>query len=234
MKDSSFHDEIGMQIEDQLNVILHDLNNTSDFFEDQRRNIGKAYALSGEILKLTKVGIAALKSNGDARAKEIEDTARFKFGILRKLNLPEDIRWQFTSEVGQEIVEFVVVRLLYPVLFCIEGHEMPIFPDFDELEVTPQAYLAGLGDVPGELGKLFADYLIASSELDMKEKLALRQRYLQICFGIHRVLDQYETTYPRVINATRRRGYSFRFSVLARMRDIIRREQERVISMQER
>lgn len=210
----------------QLDFILHDVGDLQNFFEDQRRNIGRAYALSADIVLLTKKGIAALKRGDFGEADSMEKEIKRRFDLLLELNLPEDIKWQFASEVGQEIVEFVFVKLLLPVLF--DGKELEAIPDANDLKVTPQAYLAGLGDVPGELGKFVAEYFIKNS-VPKKERREIRMRYLSLITQIYEVLDRFETVYPKVINASRRRGYNFRFSVLARVRGIVRAEEDRIL-----
>jgi predicted translin family RNA/ssDNA-binding protein len=219
-------DNVSLTLKDSLEFVLHDLHNALGLFEDQRRNIGRAYAISGDTVLLTKKAIATLRRGDHDEADSMEKEIKRRFEMLLELNLPEDIKWQFSSEVGQEIVEFVFVKLLLPVLF--EGKELEVIPDANDLKVTPQAYLAGLGDIPGELGKFVAEHFIKKS-VPKKERREIRLRYLDIITQIYDVLDQFETVYPRVINATRRRGYNFRFSVLARVRGIVRAEEDRIL-----
>lgn len=215
-----------LTLQSQLDFILHDVGDLQNFFEDQRRNIGGAYALAGDTVLLTKKGIAALKSGDDQEADSLETEIKRRYERLLGLNIPEDIKWQFASEVGQELVEFIFVKLLLPVLFS--GEELEFIPEPNDLKVTPQAYLAGLGDVPGELGKFVADHFIKNS-VPKKERREIRIQYLSLITQIYEVLDQFETVYPRVINATRRPGYNFRFSVLARVRGIVRAEEDRIL-----
>ena len=114
--------------------------------------------------------------------------------------------------------------------FLVEGREIECLPDFVEnLDVSLEAYLAGLGDVPGELGKQMNTYIIRKF-LPRPTRIAMRKLFLDIAEQIFEVLDEFENAVPSTINASNRRGYTYRFTVLGRVKREIGRHQELLLN----
>lgn len=175
-------------------------------FEDQRRNFGKGYQIQNDLILASKRGVVALKS-GDA--VEVERCRQRMFQLwdeLDRINVPMDTWWQFSGNAGQEFVEFLGVMMLWPYVSG-ETEEVGTIPSVDELRMRPQTWLRGLGDVPGELGKMVLDRLLEIDFSNNVERLAIRRRLVEVVQQIYDFLSLYETAYPQVINDSRMRGY---------------------------
>ncbi|MBI5421245.1 MAG: hypothetical protein HZA35_02925 [Parcubacteria group bacterium] len=128
-------------------------------FENQRRNFGKGYQAQNDLILTSKVGVGALKS-GDA--VEVERCKQRMFRLwddIDNIIVPLDTWWQFSGNAGQEFVEFLGVAALWPYVSGV-AQEVDLIPSVDELHMCPQTWLRGLGDVPGELGKMVLDRLL--------------------------------------------------------------------------
>ena len=186
-----------------------DRDRTTSFgesFEKQRRDFGKGYQVQNELVSVSKQGIKALKS-GDAT--EVERCKQKMFRLwddIGNINVPLDTWWQFSGNAGQEFVEFLGVASLWPYVTGV-AQEMGSIPSVDELRMRPQTWLRGLGDVPGELGKMVLDGLLEMDFSNKEERIAIRRRLVEVVQEIYGFLSLYETAYPQVINDSRMRGY---------------------------
>lgn len=228
---SSLRNEVN--IKDSLHFLVHDVCQMLPYLEEQTRNLPKAYRLVGngpeQIQGMTKQGITMMCRKEDTSwlDKEILNT----FDALKNLNLPADVRWQFEQDAAQEIVEYFFVKAYYPVL--IRGEKMGKIYTPKELGVTPQAFLAGLGDVPGELYKVARKYML-HNKLSGQDKLAIWERQYAISLQILEILEDFEDVPPRTINASRRFRYNFKYTVLFRVRDVVEKNEELVLKWKER
>lgn len=219
-------------IYDQLKQIAAD-RQMKELFEEQRKNIGKAYSLQNQITEASKDGIASLKHTDLENAEACRNDMENYWQDLLRLNLPKDIAWQHQAEAGQEMVEFVFVSLLYPCLLD-ESAKLPQLPSNEELMVYPQTWLAGIGDAVGELGKL-TDDLLCENERNREERKNIRRRFLKIAKEIYDFLERYETVYGQVINNSRRRGYGNTYrGLLGRVRGAINRQKTALIEFFDR
>ena len=183
----------------------------SEKLEDQRRNIGASFALGNKIRTLAKRGIAAIKREEIAAILEISKEIRAAFVELSVLDIPADMGWSFDSENGQELVEFLLVAEFYPYLAGLQSIESLSDMELSRFSdpphgLSPQAWLSGLCDVPGELGKIHLD-MLCDEDLSLRGRVELRKRWLLIADYIYQFLDNFECAYPLVINASRRRGF---------------------------
>lgn len=205
----------------------------AELFEQQRRDFGGAHRIGNEIRTLAKEGVAILEQGGSedrlaACRKRIDDL----WQELDGLNLPQDIRWQFDAENGQERVEFILVSDFFPYLDPTKDlATIESLPNYEDLKTTPQTWLAGLGDTVGELSKLQLRKLCQSG-LDRAQRLALRRRFVEIAGFIHDALGQFETAYPIVVNNSRRRGFFNTFrGLLVRIDHLIEHQLDAIAAM---
>lgn len=212
-----------------------------DRFEQQRRNIGKAFSLANEIREISKRGIKMLAQATEGNGYEIatvEAEMKERWRELRGLDLPGDLAWRHDTEAGQEMFEFIVVARLFPNVVSEVNAEVMItgseIPSAEMLDMPPQTWLAGLGDAPGEMMKLLEDRL-CRADLSAGTRFQYRKNLLCIATEIYEFLSDYETCYEMVINNSRRRGYGNTFrGMLGRVRGVIRRVQESVIKRMDR
>lgn len=197
-----------------------------NFWEIQRIALGKAYRLSGDILNLTKKAIHALKHKPYKVAALCQEIL-WRYKEMLRLKLPGDIAWQFQAEVGQEIVEVDFVKNLFWTLFFARDPQLPSMPE--ELEVTPQAYLAGIGDVAGELGKIMEEFFL-DCEVSEFDRVVYELRFRDVYCALYDFLEQFETVYGRVINNSRRPGYGNTYRGMLRgVQVMVSRHRDRVI-----
>lgn len=221
-KGEGLHDAV---IYDALNEIS-DKFKMSEKFEDQRRNIGKAYGIAGKIRESSKDGIYWLKMGELTKAQICADDIKKQWLDLIRLDLPKDLAWQHQSEAGQEMVEFIYIIILYSYA---EGRLKEIkFPSHEDLMVSMPTWLAGVGDAVTELGKLMLKKLL-DRKLSIDERVAIIEYYLDIYKQIYDFLEKLENVYGLVINNSRRRGYgnSFR-GLVQRISKFIEREEQKL------
>ena len=208
----------------------------SDIFEDQRRNVAKSHGLKNEIILTSKKGIVALKKYASLNKKnqttvdEFADDLQRLWRQLCELDLPADLAWQFNAEAGQELAEFLFMKDLYP--FVIHGREKASIEfSMEDINVTRQAYLAGLGDAVGELSKMIRDYLLQEN-LTKTERKEIRKRFLYVAEQIYEFLDRFETTHGMIINNSRQKSYRNTFrGLLDYVSDIISRQKDDLIKI---
>jgi|GEM_PF-3277092 len=175
-------------------------------FEDQRRGFGKGYQVQNDLINVSKSGIVALKSRDEAGVECCRQKMFRLWDELDGVDVPSDMWWQFSGNAGQEFVEFLGVVALWPYVSG-ETSEVGAIPSVDELCIRPQTWLRGLGDVPGELGKMVLDRLLEMDFSNKEERVAIRRRLVDVVEQIYNFLSLYETAYPQVINDSRMRGY---------------------------
>ncbi len=198
-------------------------------FESQRRNIGKAYGCANEIREASKDGIASLERGDDENAAQCWIDMERMWKTLCELDLPADIAWQHQAEAGQEYVEFVFVNLLYPQIRNDQASH-PQLPSPQKLQVTPQAWMAGIGDTASELSKMTMSLLL-NADLNGDQRVAIRKRFLAVAGEIYYFLDKFETVYGQVINNSRRRGFGNTFrGVIHRVKRVMEIHQEALVS----
>jgi len=202
-------------------------------FETQRRNIGKAYGCANEIREASKDGIASLERGDGENATQCWIDMERTWQVLCGLDLPADILWQHMSEAGQEYAEFVFVGLLYPQIRN-EPVSNPELPTPQKLGISPQTWMAGLGDAASELSKMTMGLLL-SADLNGDQRVAIRRRFLAVAGEIYYFLDKFETVYGQVINNSRRRGFGNTFrGVVHRVKRVMEIHQEALVAYLDR
>jgi predicted translin family RNA/ssDNA-binding protein len=204
----------------------------SESFEEQRKNIGKTFGIGNTIRQLSHLGILALIYNDGQTVSEIRQLNFTAWNLLKELEVPADIAWDLDSQNGQEMVEFEVLVPLYPLLVNKENVNcLPDIPSAKSLDVTAQAWLAGLGDAVTELGKIHRERM-GQHGLKKSERVARRERYVAIAKGIRIALRKFEVTYAQVINNSRRKGFGNTFrGLLGRIDGVIEREMDKIADM---
>lgn len=212
---------------EQLNAITHDY---AEDFENQRRDYGGAHRIRNEIVSASKRGIAALKSrNMSGVAQAVNDLIN-GWNDMGRLKIPRDQSWQFEAEAGQELVEFFLVAVFFSTVF-FDNDTVPFVPTDRELDVEPQAWLAGLGDAVGEVSKVLREYLL-NTQLNREERKDIRRRFLKFAKQVYNYLLQFETAYPMVVNNSRRRFYGQTFrGLIGRVERVIEIHEEAIIRM---
>ncbi len=216
---------------DEGDEILKELNHVTptftEHFENQRRAIGASFQLQKEIILASKKGVVALKKRNydEIRAHQTNMTRLWQ--RMGDLDIPKDKAWQFDAEAGQELCEFFFAASFYEPVFM--GGKTTEILGPENLKVTEQSWLAGLGDGVGEVSKMVRDYLL-NPALSRQERKEIRWRFLGVARQIHRYLEQFETAYPMVIDNSRRRGYRNTFrGLLGYVENIISRLQDELI-----
>ena len=217
----------GLLINNQLKSLSDELK-IRERFEQQRKNIGKAYSLANTIREASKDGPFHLGNRDFENSGLCSSEMKGVWQDLMRLDLPTDIAWQHQAEAGQEMVEFIYVELLYKAI--ITG-EIPKLPSHLELMVTPQTWLAGLGDVSGELGKLMLKEVL-NPKLSIEDRIGIYEKFLKIYHELYDFLERLENVYGMVINNSRRRGYGNTYrGLILRLQRLIEREEGHLLEL---
>ena len=199
-------------------------HNLEERFEQQRKNIGKAYSLAGKIRELSKDGVFHLGNQNFEEVNLCSSEMKSLWQELVQLALPADIAWQHQAESGQEMAEFIFVELLYKMV--ADNGEAPKLPSHQDLMVTPQTWLAGIGDATSELGKLMLKQLL-NPKLAIGDRTIIYEKYLQIFHDLYDFLERLENVYGLVINNSRRRGYGNTYrGLVLRIQRFIEKQEE--------
>lgn len=205
------------ELKDMLLFILEVLCGASERFRIQRSNLPKAYELiansAGGINGLTKQGIAEILNGEDPCATEKEMLALWQ--RLQGLDLA-NTHSRFQGDSGPEIVEYLVFKAVAP--FLLRDEAIGRLPLPDDINATPQMYLYGLGDVPGEVFKAARQRMIFGEEMSWDERFALWSRAHLLATDIGAVINFYVDTPPAVINL--KRFDSFKYVIARRVRDM--------------
>lgn len=214
-------------INEQLKKLAEELK-LNELFETQRRNIGKAYSLANKIREASKDGAFYLGNQDFKQANECSSEMKSAWEELVRLDLPNDIAWQHQSEAGQEMAEFIYVELLYKA--AIAG-ETPKLPSHKELMVTPQTWLAGIGDAVTELGKLVLKDKL-HPKLSINDRISIYEKFLKIYHELYDFLERLENVYGLVINNSRRRGYGNTYrGLVLRIQRFIENQEEKLLEL---
>lgn len=125
----------------KLNAIINQIREELDR-KDKRRE--EVFSLSREIRRLSTAAVREIHKEDFERAKELIDEAA---SLISRLN-SGDMNFRFMQESLQEYSEAIIVHALL-------NREDP--PSFAELDVPPEYYALGLGDVVGELRRYILD-----------------------------------------------------------------------------
>lgn len=112
----------------------------------------------------------------------------------------------------------------------VEGEPIP--ERIHRLTMAYQTWLAGMGDVPGELSKMVtkaktAAKLEKGSELPDGDGMKLSIRFIHITDAIYEFLASFETCYPAVINNSQRLGWFNTYrGMLGRVAGLVNRRHE--------
>ncbi|NCN52921.1 hypothetical protein GW950_00465 [Candidatus Wolfebacteria bacterium] len=201
-------------------------------FEEGRRNLGKSHGMRNANNVLSHFGIQALQRGDMATAKEAKSLMDEATDILKNMEgIPRDLEWQFDATADQERAEFVIVMELYPYLSINKNMEGLSISSNEDLQMTPQSWLSGLGDATSELGKVYRRNLCERG-LSKEDRVAMRERYVDIAEGIREALGRFETAYAMVINNSRSRNFGSTFrGLLGRIDGLIERERDKISIM---
>lgn len=189
----------------------------ADFFEQQRRDYGKAQRLFADVRAASHEVFDFLEEGDlqEAQLRYMECEKAYEDLIdPDEINIPGRLLTQIKNDAGQELTEAHLGIPLYSVLTGeIEISEIPsiIIKSCDELNVTPQAWLGGAADVASEMGKLAKgiwSLQVCYGPLKIsKEELC--ERRLAIARGIKKTLARFARCYPLIVSATHRFGQGF-------------------------
>lgn len=188
-----------------------------EYFEEQRRDYGKAQRLFADVRALSHEAFDCLEVGDlhEAQLLYMECEKAYEELInASEINIPARLLTQIKNDAGQELVEAYFGIALYPVLTgTIEVSEIPniIMKSCDELNITPQAWLAGAADAASEIGKLAKSIWALQARYGhlkiSKEELC--ERRLGIARGIKKTLQRFARSYPLIVSATHRFGQGF-------------------------
>ncbi|MEE9564118.1 MAG: hypothetical protein V3V63_00200 [Candidatus Hydrothermarchaeaceae archaeon] len=125
----------------KLDAIINQMKEELDS-KDKRRE--EAFSVSRDIRRLSTKAVREIHKKDFERAKKLIDEAA---SLLSHLN-SGDMDFRFMQESLQEYSEAAIV-------YALLNKEDP--PSFTELNVPPEHYALGLGDVIGELRKYILD-----------------------------------------------------------------------------
>lgn len=198
----------------------------ADLFEKLRRSIGQGYQNLTEHNLASKSAINALKRGDEDNLETHKNTMRACWDRILSLHVPNSKFTEFTSKAGQELIEFFAVEATWPYIKG-DKREPGAVPSAEDLEMRPQTRLHGLGDVPGELGKMVIDLLLDES-ISREEAIAIRARLVEVVQMIVDYLTSYENTYGLVIDSDLGRTHYF-----ATFRGVIQRAEQLLCRMKE-
>lgn len=185
-----------------------------DMFEEQRRAFGKM--AMGKLRLVTRSSHRVFRCLG--KGDTIEAQVEFHYcqehykELLGSLeNLPTLISAEIANDAAQEVTEAAMGIAFYPVLIGEKELSEITLPRCEDLDATAQAWLAGVADFSSEVSKLAEQIrgrLIRRGELEISER-ELGDRLLAITDGIQKYFDRYDSSYPKILNASNRRfqGY---------------------------
>ncbi len=185
-----------------------------EVFEDQRRMYG--FKCMGMLRKANRASKRVFRNLGKGDMVE----ADIEFGyckeyckeLLENLKaLPQLIAAEVANDAGQELVEAAMGIAFYPVLIGEKELGEISLPTCEDLDTTPQAWLAGVADFSSEVSKLAEQIrgrLIRRGLLKISER-ELGDRLLAIIDGITKYFDRYDPSYPKMLNASNRRFQGF-------------------------
>lgn len=183
-----------------------------DVFESMRIAIGEAHQHQGWILLAMKEAVRVRLTDA-GRAKQIQEEILAGFAKIKELDLSDDQAWLFQAQVGQEVGEMIFHNdVFFETMFRGTPPPLPTLPQ--ELgEITPQAWLASMCDVPGELSKTLL-YFTSTRMLPPEHELELRLRFVAIARTLVDFLNQYVSRYGLVIDNSRQRHWASRFRAM--------------------
>ncbi len=200
-----------------------------DRFANAKGHFAKAYSLEEEIRQASKRGVIALKNQDAQAVEEVKTRMNTAWEELDKLDLPADVHWKHDAQAGQELVEFHVTCWIYPNVFGGDPNLYGQLQSALAMKVTPQCWLAGIGDAITEIGKMLIEHL-CSDQLTHTERIEIRQRYISVAKEICQYLEMFEGCVPQIINNNRYRGYFNTFrGLISRIQRVIQSEQEALI-----
>src|SRR3989344_1049774 len=183
-----------------------------DVFESMRQAIGRAHQQQGEILLAMKEAVR-IRLTSPTQAKQILDDILKAFALVKELDLSDDQTWLFQAQIGQEIGDLHFHNVVFAVtLFRGTPPPPPPFPE--QLGgITPQAWLSGIADTPGELSKTLL-YFTSIRLLPPAHEMELRLRYVAIVRVLADFLNGYISRYGLVIDNSRPRFWASRFRAI--------------------
>jgi len=116
----------------------------------------------------------------------------------RRGALPDMDSSQFEKDVGQEYVEAMLFRSIWPVVLG-EVAEMPRLPTMRELGLDVPETLAGIVDVVSEMSKALASEMIRS-DLATDEEFEILRRFITIAESIDQRIGEERHAPGYVIN----------------------------------
>lgn len=198
-----------------------------DIFESMRQAIGRAHQQQGEILLAMKEAVR-LRLKDPAQAKQILGDILKAFALVKELDLSDDQAWLFQAQIGQEVAELHFHNeVFFDTLFRGTPPPTPPFPE--QLGgITPQAWLSGIADTPGELSKTLL-YFSSVRIWPTAHEMEVRLRYVAIARVLVDFLNEYTSRYGLVIDNSRQRFWAARFrAIVARAENSLPHELRKI------
>lgn len=201
-------------------VITSASPNYEELADQQRRIFGRAYAKLNEVAFLSHEVFWNLGRGEVVAAQEQYIFCAEAYEELAQIVEPSDgsgpgipgiYGKELLNNAGQELVEAAVGIRLYPVLIGEQEPEEISLPSEEDLDVTRQAWLAGVSDASSEMSKITKPiyvYQIKRGRLKISKE-DLFERALAIGQGIQISLKRLGMSYPKVLNATTRFGQGY-------------------------
>lgn len=217
-------------------------------FIAQRGNIPQCYNRRDDItVHLSKAGIEMLSRGDVDGAKKYRAMMLSAWWRLKELDVPGYEGLSFDADAAQEMIEYFVVLFAYPLIFGGEVilEKLPTPYDFSPSEDNPEfkrnvnyemtfpAWLAGVADAPGELGKMVQGRLL-DSRLTFEDRVELLERLISASKEILFFLEQFiGVGIPDyILNSSRRKGfYNTYRGKLFGVVGVIRKNQEELTTM---
>jgi predicted translin family RNA/ssDNA-binding protein len=201
---------------------------TFSVFNNQRRAVPRTHQDSNDIRMFSKHGVDAVLYGDVDEAGNIESDILEKWESLRSQRGPTIFVLQMCADAGKELVEFLVVRRVFPYI-AGEMEEIDfqsrswqaIMPDNIGMEDMYPVWFFGAVDAISELSRMVDRYMaLHQGALRRSERMKIRKNFLRIAENWYNFLDYVQkNVVPQVMDDFNKWGFrgSFR-SVLSRVR----------------
>ena len=231
-----FDSEFEQNDQNGLNLFLNSCG-TMAILTEQIRNVPKAYRLTGTdplegIVGLSKTGIRLAKHGRSTH--RVEETITRKLRELLDLNLPTGQKEEFLVTAIQEVIEHHGVTSALPFLFGQKADFTLQIPEEILKITTPQALIAGLADVPGEVFKILR-YRLTVGHFTPQQKFELWKKLHELAEQFYVTLEKFADVPGRILHAGHRYDYrfNFKFGALPKIQIIVERCEEQVLRWKE-
>jgi predicted translin family RNA/ssDNA-binding protein len=208
-------------------------NSAKSIFERRRSATPKAHGSVGDVRNASKDLIDAVR-NGNSQEEINSMLEEMKSNIrgIYDLTLRPGQAEQFIATAGKEYVEAGIYVYLHA--HVIRGEPLPEkLPGPAHFMVPEEVWLWGIGEALTEIERTL-NKLNCRPDFTLKDRIALRERYLEFLRDAELAMSIFEHEVPATIDLPQKFGASYRFNLIPRIRAIIRDQEARLAEMYDR